>query len=92
MDSSRHARGPLADREVFRAAAGLVRERTGLKGKPLLHPIRLALTGEAEGLELDLAVPAIERGAALDASGIGPIPGAAARAMAFSRELQRLTA
>ena len=29
--------------------------------KALFHPIRLALTGEAEGLELDLAVPAIDR-------------------------------
>jgi hypothetical protein len=37
-----------------------VRERTGSKGKALFHPIRLALTGEAEGLELDLAVPAID--------------------------------
>jgi hypothetical protein len=26
----------------------------------LFHPIRLALTGEQEGLELDLAVPAID--------------------------------
>ena len=49
--------------EAFRAAATRVRERTGQKGKALFHPIRLALTGEAEGLELDLAVPAIERGA-----------------------------
>jgi hypothetical protein len=45
--------------------AGRVRERSGQKGKALFHPIRLALTGEAEGLELDIAVPAIERGAAL---------------------------
>ena len=48
--------------------------RTGQKGKALFHPIRLALTGEAEGIELDLAVPAIERGAALEASGITPHP------------------
>ena len=48
--------------EAFRAAATRVRERTGQKGKALFHPIRLALTGETEGLELDLAVPAIERG------------------------------
>jgi hypothetical protein len=56
---------PLADRETFRAAVGQVKERTGQKGKALLHPIRLALTGESDGLELDLAVPAIERGALL---------------------------
>src|SRR6185503_14466885 len=38
---------PLVDRDAFRAMAARVREKTGLKGKPLFHPIRLALTGEA---------------------------------------------
>lgn len=78
---------PLVDRDAFRAAAAQVRARTGLKGKSLLHPIRLALTGEGEGLELDLAVPAIERGAALAGGGLVPIPGAATRAAAFHRAL-----
>ena len=54
------ASAPLLDRESFRAVAARVREKTGAKGKALFHPIRLALTGEAEGLELDLAVPAID--------------------------------
>jgi len=58
--------GPL-DRDAFRAAAGVVREKTGLKGKALFHPIRVALTAAASGPELDLAVPAIDRGAALQA-------------------------
>ena len=75
---------PLTDRDAFRAAAARVRERTGQKGKALFHPIRLALTGEAEGMELDLAVPAIERGA-----GLGRIPGAADRAAAFHSTLTR---
>ena len=86
--------GPLADREAFRAAVARVRERTGQKGKSLLHPIRLALTGEPEGLELDLAVPAIERGAMLgrsesrpQPSGLRPIASAADRAAAFHRAL-----
>ncbi|MSO30672.1 MAG: glutamate--tRNA ligase [Acidobacteria bacterium] len=78
---------PLLDREAFRAMAARVREKTGHKGKALFHPIRLALTGEAEGLELDLAVPAIERGALLAATGIGQIPAASARARAFRAEL-----
>ena len=81
--------GPLADREVFRAVVARVRERTGQKGKALLHPVRLALTGEPEGLELDLAVPAIERGAALGQSGLRPIVSAADRATAFHEALQR---
>src|SRR6185503_13091242 len=74
------AAGPLLDREAFRAAATRVREKTGQKGKALFHPIRLVLTGEAEGLELDLAVPAIERGAALESSGIRKILSARERA------------
>jgi nondiscriminating glutamyl-tRNA synthetase len=79
--------GPLLDRDAFRAAAARVRERTGLKGKALFHPIRIALTGEAEGLELDLAVPAIDRGAAAAGGGIRRIPSAAERAAEFAAAL-----
>jgi glutamyl/glutaminyl-tRNA synthetase len=82
--------GPLLDRDAFRGAAARVRERTGQKGKALFHPIRLALTGEAEGLELDIAVPAIEAGARLRLSGIRPIPSARERAAEFARCLQTL--
>jgi nondiscriminating glutamyl-tRNA synthetase len=79
---------PLVDRETFRAMVGRLRERTGQKGRALLHPIRLALTGEAEGLELDAAVPAIEQGASLGGdAGIRRIPGAAERAAAFRAAL-----
>jgi len=81
------ASGRLLDRDSFRAAAARVRARTGLKGKALFHPIRLALTGETEGLELDIAVPAIEAGASLGTSGITSIPGAAERATAFAAAL-----
>jgi nondiscriminating glutamyl-tRNA synthetase len=80
--------GPLLDRETFRALAARVRERTGQKGKALFHPIRIALTGEAEGLELDLAVPAIERGASLTGGGIRRIEGAAERAAEFAAALR----
>jgi glutamyl-tRNA synthetase/nondiscriminating glutamyl-tRNA synthetase len=55
----------LVDRDAFRAAAGRARETTGLKGRALLHPIRVALTAADSGPELDLAVPAIDRGAAM---------------------------
>ncbi len=78
---------PLANREAFRAVVAQVKERTGQKGKALLHPIRLALTGEPDGLELDLAVPAIEHGATPGLTGILPIPGAAERAQAFLKAL-----
>jgi len=62
---------PMLDRESFRAVAARVREKTGQKGKALFHPLRLVLTGEAEGLELDVAVPAIEHGAAVEQAGSG---------------------
>jgi nondiscriminating glutamyl-tRNA synthetase len=80
--------GPLADREAFRAVVARLREQTGRKGRALLHPIRVVLTGEAEGLELDVAVPAIERGAALTSSGLGRrILGVAERARIFRAAL-----
>ena len=81
--------GPLRDKETFRALATRVREKTGAKGKALFHPIRLALTGEQEGLELDLAVPLIEAGAALRDAGIRAIFSAADRAAAFLAELEK---
>jgi glutamyl/glutaminyl-tRNA synthetase len=73
------------DRDAFRAAATRVRQRTGHKGRSLFHPIRVALTGEAGGPELDLAVPAIERGAELpSSSGLIRIVGCRERARLFA--------
>jgi glutamyl-tRNA synthetase len=72
-------------RDSFRAAAARVRERTGSKGRSLFHPIRVALTGDAGGPELDLAVPAIDRGAELPSStGIAKITGCRERARLFA--------
>jgi hypothetical protein len=85
--------GALTDKEAFRAAAGRVREKTGAKGKALFHPIRLALTGEQEGLELDLAVPLIEQGARLHHhAGIRAVFCASDRAAAFLDELEEADA
>lgn len=58
---------PMLDREAFRAAAARARQICGLKGKALFHPLRVALTAAASGPELDLAVPAIDRGAVFGA-------------------------
>ena len=55
--------GPLT-RESFRAAATRVKQMTGVKGRALFHPIRVAMTGWDSGPELDLALPAIDRVAA----------------------------
>jgi nondiscriminating glutamyl-tRNA synthetase len=56
--------GPLT-KDSFRAAATRAREATGIKGKALFHPIRVALTGLESGPELDLAIPSIDTVAAL---------------------------
>ena len=77
--------GPLLDRDAFRAMANRVKEKTGQKGKALFHPIRVALTGEGGGPELDLAVPAIDRGAQLSQeAGLAKILSARERAKAFA--------
>ena len=82
-------RGSL-DRESFRAAAAQAREATGLKGKALFNPHRVALTAADSGPELDLVVPAIDRGAVLPAGGgVKSIPSCATRAAAVADYLRR---
>jgi len=77
------------DREAFRAAVARVRARTGLKGRALLHPVRAAVTAAEAGPELDLAIPAIDRGARLPASiGVRPIRSSAERLAAVGRAIQ----
>jgi glutamyl-tRNA synthetase len=78
----------LIDRQTFRGIADRVKRKTGQKGRALFHPIRIALTAAADGPELDLLVPAMDRGADLDrSSGIGPTLGARERAQAFLQSL-----
>jgi nondiscriminating glutamyl-tRNA synthetase len=78
--------GPMLDRDAFRAMAARVKERTGQKGRALFHPIRAALTGDTAGPELDLAVPAIERGALLASdAGVAAVMSSQARARAFAQ-------
>jgi nondiscriminating glutamyl-tRNA synthetase len=76
---------PLVDRETFRAAANRVKDRTGLKGKALFHPIRTILTGAQEGPELDLILPAIDR--AVDLPGLAPVISCKERAAAVTNLL-----
>jgi len=71
----------MLDKDAFRAVMGRVKDRTGIKGKGLFHPVRVALTAAESGPELDLAVPAIERGSRLPADvGVKPIPSSHERA------------
>jgi nondiscriminating glutamyl-tRNA synthetase len=83
-------RAPRLDRERFRQVANDVKAKTGQKGKALFHPIRIVLTGLPNGPELDLLVPAIDRGAELEpAAGLPRILGCRERAAAFVAELEK---
>jgi nondiscriminating glutamyl-tRNA synthetase len=85
---AREIEGPLLDRDAFRAVASRVKSATGQKGKALFHPIRVALTGEGGGPELDLAVPAIDRGATLPPkAGVARIVSSRERADGFARAI-----
>ncbi|MCX7972993.1 MAG: glutamate--tRNA ligase [Candidatus Aminicenantes bacterium] len=51
--------------EVFNQVVNEIKKETGAKGKELYHPIRIALTARASGLELDRLIPLIEEGTKL---------------------------
>jgi nondiscriminating glutamyl-tRNA synthetase len=81
----------LTDRTIFRAAAARVKDKTGQKGRALFHPIRVALTGEPEGPELDLLVPSIDRAIELTpASGMQRVTGCRERAAAFAAAVKEV--
>jgi nondiscriminating glutamyl-tRNA synthetase len=75
----------LTDKDLFRAMANRVKDKTGLKGKNLFHPIRVILTGSHEGPELDLIVPAIDRAVGL--SGLATVTGCKERAAQVAQRL-----
>ena len=82
----------LTDREPFRALANRVKETSGQKGKALFHPIRAVLTGEAQGPELDLLVPAIDRATILSpADGLQAVTGCRERARRDPRRANPVT-
>jgi nondiscriminating glutamyl-tRNA synthetase len=49
----------------FKEIVNEVKSATGVKGKELFHPVRIALTGSAHGPEFDKLVPLIEQGTQL---------------------------
>ncbi len=51
--------------ELFKDWMSAVKEETGVKGKDLFHPVRIALTGMHSGPEFDKLLPVIEQGAEL---------------------------
>jgi len=51
--------------ELFKCWVEEIKAATGIKGKELFHPIRIALTGAHSGREFDKILPLIEEGAAM---------------------------
>jgi nondiscriminating glutamyl-tRNA synthetase len=51
--------------EQFKAWMNEIKSETGVKGKELFHPVRIALTGSHSGPEFDKLIPVIEEGATL---------------------------
>jgi glutamyl-tRNA synthetase/nondiscriminating glutamyl-tRNA synthetase len=52
--------------ERFKAIMNEVKAKTGVKGKELFHPVRVALTGSHSGPEFDKLIPILEEGAELE--------------------------
>jgi nondiscriminating glutamyl-tRNA synthetase len=51
--------------EVFKSWLNEIKAATGIKGKDLFHPVRIALTGAHSGPDFDKILPLIEDGAEL---------------------------
>ncbi len=51
--------------EHFREITKAVQKETGKKGKELFHPVRMAVTGQGSGPELEKLIPIYEEGAKL---------------------------
>jgi nondiscriminating glutamyl-tRNA synthetase len=56
--------GPVSP-EDFKRWINEIKSATGVKGKELFHPIRIALTGSHSGPEFDKVIPLIEEGASM---------------------------
>jgi glutamyl-tRNA synthetase/nondiscriminating glutamyl-tRNA synthetase len=72
---------PPMTAEAFKFAMNDVKTATGVKGKDLFHPVRIAITGAHSGPEFDKLVPLIEAGQALALP--TPIPGVRDRVEGF---------
>lgn len=54
------------DYDRFLAVTQEIKQETGCKGRDLYHPLRIALTTQSSGLDLDKFIPLVEEGARLD--------------------------
>jgi nondiscriminating glutamyl-tRNA synthetase len=71
--------------EQFKLWMNEIKAETGVKGKELFHPIRIALTGTHSGPEFDKLIPIIELGSKLNLP--SPIPSIRQRIDSFVAEV-----
>jgi nondiscriminating glutamyl-tRNA synthetase len=67
--------------DLFKQTMNEIKNATGVKGKELFHPVRIALTGSHSGPEFDKLIPLIEEGSTLALP--QPIPRIRERVMKF---------
>jgi nondiscriminating glutamyl-tRNA synthetase len=67
--------------EQFKTWMNEIKAETGVKGKELFHPARIALTGSHSGPEFDKLIPLIEEGSTLSLP--EHLPGVRERALCF---------
>ncbi len=56
--------------EDFKQIVGVLKKSTGMKGRGLFHPLRVALTARGSGPELAKLIPLVEAGARLGVDGV----------------------
>ncbi len=61
------------DEASYKAMVERLKTATGLKGKALFQPLRLAITGSDHGPELVRAIPLLEHASEVDASVLSPL-------------------
>ncbi len=79
------SQGVPQDSDSYHALADRMKAATGLKGKKLFMPMRVALTGWTHGPELHRTVPLLERGSRI--KGIGAVMPPLARVEALLEQL-----
>jgi glutamyl/glutaminyl-tRNA synthetase len=69
--------------DLFKAWLEEIKTATGVNGKELYNPVRIALTGAHSGREFDKIIPLIEDGAVLGL----PFPGVRDRIAQFAQSI-----
>ncbi|MGZ4778878.1 MAG: glutamate--tRNA ligase [Thermoanaerobaculia bacterium] len=67
------ANGTPADEATYKAMVERLRTATGLKGKALFMPLRLAITGSDHGPELVKTIPLLKHAAEIDPAVLSPL-------------------